>query len=183
MSATNHKKLITADDITLIRSGDKTSFKKLYDLYSGALYGIALRVVISEDIARDVLQDGFVKIWKNFTSYDEKKGTLFTWMSNIIKNTAIDQLRKKAAKYEIHVQDKFVGMADKVNQTKQETDTIDLKDKLRSLSEDHRNVINTVYLMGHTHEDAAKELGLPLGTVKTRVRSAMKELKRIYGTE
>lgn len=173
----------TKEELDAICNGDKAVFKRLYDNYSGALYAMAIKIVISEDVAKDVLQDSFVKIWKNFHSFDSTKGRLFTWMANIVRNTSIDALRKKDAKYEIHVQDKFVTIADRQNNTSQNTDTLDVHDKIDTLSDEHQVVIRTVYLMGHTHEEAAKKLNLPLGTVKTRVRMAMIELKRIFGSE
>lgn len=183
MKKASTNKELTSTEINQIRLGDKLAFRKLYQNYSAALYTIALKIVISEDAASDVLQDGFVKIWKNFDSFDSEKGRLFTWMANIIRNTAIDALRKKNVKYEIQVHDKFVAIADSINNITIETDTLDVREKVNTLLPTHRDVIELVYLTGYTHEEAAKKLGIPLGTVKTRVRSAMQELKRIFGNE
>jgi len=183
MEKTRTNKELTPEEINQIRLGDKLAFRKLYQNYAAALNTIALKIVISEDIASDVLQDGFVKIWKNFESFDSEKGRLFTWMANIIRNTAIDVLRKKNVKYEIQAHDKFVAIADRVNNTTFETDTLDVREKVNSLLPTHRDVIEMVYLSGYTHEETAKKLGIPLGTVKTRVRLAMQELKRIFGNE
>ena len=73
--------------VVLLQSGSETAFNILYDRYSPALYGIVVKIVKEEEVAQDVLQDGFVKIWKNFSNYDKSKGTLFTWLLNIVRNT------------------------------------------------------------------------------------------------
>ena len=77
----------------------------LYDQYSGALYGVILKVVRIEEVAQDVLHDSFVKIWKKIQSYDSGKGTLFTWILNVARNTAIDKTRSKAYKQQLNVLD------------------------------------------------------------------------------
>ena len=81
--------------IAELKAKDKKAFENLYDKYSGALFNIILRIVNNQVIAEDVLQESFVKIWKNIDKYDEDKSTIFTWMLNISRNTAIDATRKK----------------------------------------------------------------------------------------
>src|ERR1035437_9880820 len=96
--------------IELLQDKSEEAFNALYDNYSPALYGIVLRIVNSEDIAQDVLQDSFIKMWKNFEKYDASKGTLFTWILNIARNTAIDANRSKHVKYHIRNGDQIVSL-------------------------------------------------------------------------
>ena len=90
------KKILTQDElIALLKGRNESGFNYLYDNYSAALYGVILRIVIFKDDADEVLQDVFVKIWNSTAQYDASKGTLYTWMLNIARNTAIDKLKSK----------------------------------------------------------------------------------------
>ncbi len=102
------------DLVSLLKSKDKRGFELLYDNYSKVLYGIILKIVHSEPLAEDVLQDAFVKIWKNIDAYDASKGTLFTWILNVSRNTAIDKIRSQSYKSTTKIQslDNNVRMLD-----------------------------------------------------------------------
>jgi len=167
--------------VTLIRNRSTEAFKSLYDNYSAALYGVVLKVVEIEEQAQDILQDSFVKIWKNFSSYDASKGRLFTWMLNIARNTAIDSLRSKQGKMDNKIQ----SIDDSVYQVNAQTnvttsvDQIGLKDVLKKLKNEHLILIELVYFKGYTQDEISKELNMPLGTVKTRIRTALNQLREI----
>ncbi|WP_374755857.1 RNA polymerase sigma factor [Larkinella soli] len=136
-----------------------------------------------EEAARDVLQDSFVKIWKNIPSYDSQKGRLFTWLLNIARNTAIDALRTRHAGQSIQTGAEIVDIIDQQQQAYQPNpEVMDLPEKVSRLNPDRQTVIDLVYFRGYTHEEAAEKLNLPLGTVKTRVRSALQELKKLFGS-
>ena len=88
------KKYSEEELVNLLKQNNKAAFSYLYDHYSGALFGIILKIVNQdEETSEDVLQDVFIKIWKKIATYDSTKGTLFTWMLNIARNTAIDKVR------------------------------------------------------------------------------------------
>ena len=91
------RKTIIAEEalVSLLQSKDERGFSILYDNYSSALYGVVLKIVRSEEVAADVMQDAFVKIWKNIEAYNRTKGTLFTWILNVARNTAIDRIRSQ----------------------------------------------------------------------------------------
>lgn len=170
---------ISEEDLTeLVGSNTKDGFGILYANYSAVLYGIAFKMVGSEEIAKDVLQDAFVKIWKNFSSYDRSKGRLFTWMLNITRNTAIDYTRTKEFK-------KTSGFAAEATlesmspSTESKIDHIGMSEVLNLLDPESKMVIETVYLKDYTHSEAAEYLELPLGTVKTRVRNGLIELRKL----
>lgn len=166
--------------VTRLQNRDKKAFEQLYERYSGALYGISLKIIQDEQLAGDVLQEAFVKIWKHINSYSRKKGRLFTWMLNITRNTAIDALRKQRTASKIQSTGDRVHLEEKGPRTTTNIDIIGVEDMVHKLKPAHRVVIDAVYFSDLTHKEAAEALGLPLGTLKTRVRAALKELKRIY---
>ena len=140
-----------------------------------------MKIVRSEDDAQDVLQDSFIKIWKNIQKFDRKKGTFFTWMLNISRNTAIDKYRKlkREGKVEIQNLESGVGIA-KEHSSETPINRIGLKDEVKKLRDDHQLMIDYIYFQGYTQQEVADELQMPLGTVKTRVRNALKELRKTF---
>lgn len=170
---------MTEDELVdLLRRRSEDGFNQLYERYSPALYGVVNRIVKSEEAAQDVMQDAFVKIWKNFDGYDKSKGTLFTWILNVARNTAIDYLRSKHVKHNIQNGDAVVSMSNKLS-VSNNYDYIGIKEQVSRLKEEQREVIDLLYFEGYTHEEASKALNLPLGTVKTRIRTAVNQLRSI----
>ncbi|WP_236652813.1 RNA polymerase sigma factor [Chitinophaga vietnamensis] len=151
----------------------------MYDHYSPALYGVALKVLTDESSAGDVLQEVFVKIWRSIERYDPSKGRLFTWMLNIARNTAIDSLRSKAYKLEQRVTDVTSGalMYEPQLAVHQSVDHLGLTKVIESLNKEQRIIIDLAYFKGCTQEEIAKVLDIPLGTVKTRMRNAIIQLR------
>lgn len=166
--------------IESLYSGDTYALNILYEKYSRALLGIALKIVNSQDIAEEVLQDAFLKIWNNFYTYDVSKGRLFTWMLNITRNIAIDRLRSKDYKknYKNPAADIDVSIDSGLSSEEQNVDHIGLKDVLEKLNPDQKKLIDMAYFQGYKQSEIAEELGIPLGTVKTKIRSAMLNLRR-----
>lgn len=163
-----------------LQSGDQGAFSEVYDRYAAALNGIVVRIVNDEDAAMDVLQDTFLKIWKNCQSYDATKGSFYTWMLNIARNTAIDALRKlkKSGVSENQHWDSSVGGS--AGAVQQNTNTIGLLSLVEKLPDDQKVIIEYLYLKGYTQQEVSDELELPLGTVKTRTRMAMRELRKWF---
>lgn len=172
------------DLIELLKSNDKTAFEYLYDNYSGALYGIIFKIISDQKQAEDILQEAFVKIWNNFSSYDSSKGRLFTWMVNITRNLTIDTTRSKSFKKQSKIQnsEKVVDFASNNINEKERFDTIGLRKQVALLKNDQKQVIDMAYFEGFTQDEISKKLGIPLGTVKTRMRAAILELKKILQT-
>ena len=166
--------------VSMLMNNDKEAFRALYDNYSAALFGIALKIVSRTELAEDVLQEAFVKIWKSISSYDNKKGRLFTWMLNIVRNTAIDALRAKAEKYQIQNIDDNVYQLDQKNSTTVKIEHIGIKQSVETLKPEHRVIIDMAYYGGCTQEEISNELNIPLGTVKTRMRNAIIELRKLF---
>ncbi len=164
-----------------LRSKDKAALEYLYDHYSGALYGAVFRIIRKEEIAEEVLQDIFLKIWDKIESYDPAKGRLFTWMLNLAKNQAIDKTRSKEISRENKTGglENFVSGVNKGEFSEQKIEAIGVKEILTTLPDDQRFIVDQLYFKGYSQSELAEEFNIPLGTVKTRLRLAMKQLRLI----
>ena len=165
--------------VSLLKDRDNKAFSYLYDNYSSALYGVISPIVNDTELANDVLQEVFINIWRKIESYDPSKGRLFTWMLNIARNASIDVLRSKSYQNS----QKNQSLMDTVNWNSssqmQQTDTIGLFRLLEKLKEEQRVLVDLAYFKGYTHEEIAEIEGIPLGTVKTRIRNALIQLRNI----
>ncbi len=167
--------------VLLLQRQDQQAFSYLYDNYAPALNGVIFRMVEDKILSEDILQEAFVKIWNNFTSYDKSKGRLFTWMMNLTRNLAIDTLRSKGYKK----QSKISGDENSVDNLHDGSSGIDkfdamgIRKQLNNLKPDQRIIIDLAYFNGFTQDEIAKEIGIPLGTVKTRMRTAILELRKM----
>ena len=164
--------------VVLLNQQDNDAFNYLYDHYSGALFTIINQIVSDKDTASDVLQEVFVNIWRKIGTYDETKGRLFTWMLNIARNAAIDKVRSKGYRdnqlNQPMAESESSGMAMSTNPM---VNDVGLKKVLTTLNEEYRKLIDLSFFQGFTHEEIAKMLGIPLGTVKTRIRTAISQLR------
>jgi RNA polymerase sigma-70 factor (ECF subfamily) len=171
--------------VKLVQSKSERGFHTLYNKYCGALYGIIFKLVKRTDVADDLLQDTFVKIWKHIDTFDSSRGTLYTWMLNIARNQAVDYLRsathqKQLLQVEI---DLFSHCTDSIGNITSNSCAIefrDFKNKALQLNPKYTEVIDLIYFYGWTQEQTAEILKLPLGTIKTRARKALSLLKMLY---
>ncbi|MBP9215236.1 MAG: sigma-70 family RNA polymerase sigma factor [Chitinophagaceae bacterium] len=162
----------------LLKQRHQSSFSYLYDNYSSALYTVILNVVKDETIAADTLQEVFVKIWKQIESYDDSKGRLFTWMMNVARNASIDTVRSKAFQNSKQNNELTENHNDVLGSTQTNTDAIGLRKIVYTLKEEHRTLIELSYFQGYTQDEISKMLQIPLGTVKTRMRTALTQLRQ-----
>jgi len=163
--------------VTALRQKDSGAFTYLYDHYSAALYSVIRQIVTDVELGNDVLQESFLNIWRRMDSYDETKGRLFTWMLNIARNAAIDKTRSKS----FQQGQKQVPLDAELNHPgiRPGIDDIGLKKLIYKLKEEQRQLIDLSYFQGYTHEQIAQALHIPLGTVKTRIRSALTQLRAL----
>ena len=173
------KKIEEEELIRLLKAKDKDAFTYLYDHYSTALYGIAFRIVNKEEIAQDILQEVFLKIWKNIDNYNPSKGRLYTWLLNITRNYAIDHFRSSDFQHQNKIQnlEDSVSAVDKQMQGTMLSDHIGLKETIAELKPEYKQMIDLLYYKGYTHDEVANEFNIPLGTVKTRIRTAIMQLR------
>lgn len=175
------KKYSEEELVLLLQQKDQHAFSYLYDNYAGALNGIICRMVEEDQLAEDILQESFLKIWNNFAQYDSSKGRLFTWMINLTRNLTIDTLRSKGYKKQQKIskdENSVINYHDK-NYGSDRFDSIGLRKQVSNLKPEQKSIIDLAYFNGYTQEEISKELGIPLGTVKTRMRSAIMELRKI----
>ncbi len=163
----------------LLKERREDAFGYLYDNYSSALYSIILNIVPDRDLASDVLQEVFIKIWRQIESYDESKGRLFTWMLNVARNASIDTVRSKGYQKSQQSRELTDNMVDAGGTTQMNTDRIGLRKLVHNLKDDYKVLVELSYFQGFTQDEIAKMLDIPLGTVKTRMRSALTQLKQI----
>ena len=161
--------------VYLLKERNNQAFSYLYDNYSGALYTIVLQIIRENELASDVLQEVFINIWRKIESYDPAKGRLFTWMLNIARNASIDTLRSKSFQNTQKNQElgDNVNIATSSQVTLMNVDNIGLRKTLLQLKPEQRTLVELAYFKGYTHEEIAEIEGIPLGTVKTRIRNAL----------
>ncbi|MCW3467494.1 RNA polymerase sigma factor [Chitinophaga nivalis] len=164
-----------------LRARDQKIFSYLYDQYSPALYGVIVKVLNDDSSAGDILQEVYLKIWRHIDTYDEAKGRLFTWMLNIARNTAIDVLRSRSYKLEQKVQHITTAIqgSHQLSTTQPSIDHLGFSRILEKLTREQRTLIDLAYYKGCTQEEIARVLEVPLGTVKTRMRNAIMQLRNI----
>ena len=177
----SNKKYSEEELILLLQQKDQQAFSYLYDNYSAALNGVIYHLVEDRELSEDILQEVFLKIWNNFTSYDKAKGRLYTWMLNITRNMTIDTMRSKNYKKQrkISGDENYVSNMEDSSQGADRFDAIGVNKQLSILKPEELSIINMAYFNGYTQEEISKEMSMPLGTVKTKMRNAIISLRKV----
>ncbi|MBD0852348.1 RNA polymerase sigma factor [Maribacter arenosus] len=167
--------------VELLQERNDKAISLLYEHYGDTLYGVAKKVVRDEELAQDVLQESFVKIWKKSDSYDATKAKLFTWLFRITRNTAIDKLRsvntKSDKEIQMDVSDVYNLGVDSIR-----PEFMDVRENLDKIEDKYQIVLEALFFHGMTQQEASDELDIPLGTIKSRLKIGLRELKKIYGS-
>lgn len=170
------------DLVLALKSREVIALNVIYGMYSVAIRGVIFRIVQQQGVAEDLLQETFIKIWFAIDKYDSTKGRLFTWMLNIARNGAIDFLRSKKyrnSKKDVHI-DACHPYIDWTRNIVYNPDVVLVKELVYQLKPDFHILLEMVYFKGFTHVEIADQLNLPLGTVKTRLRMAIMELRNHF---
>ncbi len=165
--------------VTLLKQRESNAFEYLYDNYSAALYTVIVSILTDKEFANDILQEVFIKIWRQIQLYDEAKGRLFTWMINLTRNTSIDALRSKSYRNNRQNRELTEIVYKSSGTTNIQVNEIGLRKLVYKLKDEHKVLIDLAYFQGFTQEEISKILNIPLGTVKTRLRAAMMQLRQI----
>jgi len=167
--------------VELLQERNEKAISLLYEHYGDTLYGVAFKVVRNADLAEDVVQESFIKIWKKSDSYDSTKAKLFTWLFRITRNTAIDKLRSISNKADKEIQ---IDVSDVYNLGVNHItpELIDIRDNLDKIEEKYQIVLDALFFQGMTQQEASDELNIPLGTIKSRLKIGLRELKKIYSS-
>lgn len=165
--------------LPLIKANEDRAFTHVYDMYSKSLFAVISNLIKDKDEAEDVLQEVFVKIWKNIDSYNESKGRFYTWIVNIARNSAIDKLRSKGYNNSQKnlSSDNFVHLLDDSNKLTHKIDTIGIQEFVKKLKPKCIALIDLLFFKGYTQQEASDELAIPLGTVKTQNRNCINDLR------
>jgi len=169
-----------------IKQGHEGALKTLYGKYAGALLHQVQKIIADQEAAEEILQDVFVKIWKKAGQYDENRSRLFTWMSQIARNTAIDTARLVSFQRnkETDSLDTLVNIdAQLPAKAFNKIPDVGLQQVISKIDPEHRELIEYLYFRQYTQKETAEALGIPLGTVKTRLRKAISVLREILTPE
>ena len=165
--------------LALVQKGDERAMASLFDRYSKVVYSVALRVLRDPSSAEDILQEVFMQIWRNTDSFVATRGSLGGWLAVVARNRAIDTLRRKKPTDQVD----DMALASNYNLAN-EAERNNLMEKARSaihkLPTEQRKTLEMAFFDGLTHSEIAEMTGDPLGTVKTRIRSALTTLRKAF---
>jgi len=165
--------------ILSVRSGDPLAMGELYDRYSSLVYSVALRVLGDAGAAEDVLQEIFMQLWRKPGVFDSARGSLGAWLAVIARNRAIDTIRKR--KPETDIEDVIVSVEpDLAGEAERKRAAEQVRRKLAEMPELQRSALEMAYFEGLTHSEIAAKTGTPLGTIKTRIRTALTSLRTAF---
>lgn len=165
--------------IARLQAKNEKAFERIYQLYSESIFGIIYSITRDKTTSEELLQDVFLKIWDKAPTYDPKKGRFFTWILNIARNSAIDKIRSKSHRNnKLNLKsDNFVDILEAKSNFEGKADAIGLKKYVDLLGPACKKLIDLLFFKGFTQKETAKELEMPLGTVKTRNRACIDKLR------
>ena len=178
--------LLLADEdlISLVEADDAEAFTVLYDRHSQAAYSLAYRMMGERQAAEDLVQDAFLKVWRAAGSYRAERGSVRTWLLSIVHNRGIDQLRSLASHR--RTQNRIEASAPKSQPSEafaeswRNSQSEQVREALKTLPPEQLKILELAYFSGYTHVEIAKLLGLPLGTVKGRMRLGLKKVRDYF---
>jgi RNA polymerase sigma-70 factor (ECF subfamily) len=160
-----------------IGRGDRDALGALYDLYKRPVYSVARRLLKDSEAAEDVVQDVFVSVWHGAGTYDDRRGSVRAWILSHAHHKSVDALRRRRLRSTTPLDDEIPDRADVVYDVLRSVDAGRVRGAIRGLSALQREVIVTAYYGGYSQQEIATRLGVPLGTVKTRMRDGMIKLR------
>jgi RNA polymerase sigma-70 factor (ECF subfamily) len=168
--------------ITALRNHENKAYRYLYLHYRKGLFTVIIQIIPDRETAGDVLQEAFVTVWKSIDKYDSGKGRLFTWLLTITRNSAINMTRSRSYKSRLKNEDisNYVNDIDEKETNQPNINFIGLRKQVHQLKQDYKNVLELSYFNGYTQQEIAEELNIPIGTVKTRLRNAIIELRKQF---
>jgi RNA polymerase sigma-70 factor, ECF subfamily len=164
--------------ISRIRAGDEDALAALHDRYAQVVYSVALRVLGETTAAEDILQEIFLQLWRKPQTFDSNRGSLGAWLAVIARHRAIDQLRRRRP--ESDIDDVVVSVDSNLEQIADRNSAIaKIRRAVEQLPAEQRKPLELAFFQGLTHSEIAAKTGEPLGTVKTRIRSALLSLRKV----
>lgn len=164
--------------ITALKLRNGEAFSYLYDHYAAALNGVVRGIIPEIHTATDVLQEVFIKIWRQIDHYDPSRARLYTWMFTIARTTAIDHVRSKGWQNCLRNSTLADGSHQLTDGSTLPSDELGLRKIVHTLKDEHKIVLELSYFQGYTQEEIAKMVNIPVSTVKTRIRAAILQMKK-----
>ncbi len=180
----DYKKFSDQTLLQLMEQKDENALGELYDRYSRLVFSIALNSLGEGSAAEEVTQDVFFRVWKNAASYRKESGKVATWIAGITRNRSIDEIRRLSIRPEVEVNfwedgesDLWADIADVEQNVELSQQSNRVRISVASLPAEQRQALTYAYFLGFSHSEIARLLDEPLGTIKTRIRLAMKKIK------
>ena len=168
-----------ADLLTRVQKGDERAMSVLFDRYSKIVYSVALRVLRDTASAEDVMQEIFMQIWRNPNSFIATKGSLGGWLVVVSRNRSIDTLRRKRPSEQVEEMN-LASSTNLADEAERAIMTERARAGMQQLPVEQRKTLEMAFFDGLTHSEIAEMTGEPLGTVKTRIRSALLTLRKAF---
>jgi RNA polymerase sigma-70 factor (ECF subfamily) len=159
-----------------LTTGDHKALGEFYDLYAGLVNGLAIRILRDRAEAEDVVQEVFVQVWRQATRFDPHRGSPEAWLCTIARSRALDRLRRRTSRRE-----EVSTAAPGAVALPRSDEALAVRKALEALSPDQRRALELAYYEGLTQSEIAERLREPLGTIKTRIRTAMIRLREVLG--
>jgi RNA polymerase sigma-70 factor (ECF subfamily) len=176
--------LADEDLISLVEGGDAEAFAVLYDRHGRPAYSLAYRMMGEKQAAEELAQNAFIKVWRRAGSYRAERASVRTWILSIVHNRGIDQLRSHASRR--RTQEKIEASAassqpsEAFAETWRNTQAEQVREALSTLPKEQLKILELAYFSGYTHVQIAELVGLPLGTVKGRMRLGLKKIRAYF---
>lgn len=166
------------DLMEAIAQGDEAALGQLYDRYSGLVYSVALRVLRDTGAADEILQDVFFQLWRKASQFDASRGAMGSWLVVMARNRSISRLRRKSSVEETNVEEIAVAQPYRMENSLMQREMLaKVRGAMDGLPPAQRDAVELAYFEGLTHSEIAERTSEPLGTIKTRLRSAMETLR------
>jgi len=178
--------LLLADEdlISLTDGGNAQAFAALYDRHGGVAYSLAYRMMGERQAAQDLVQEAFLNVWRSAGSYRAERASVRTWILSIVRNHGIDELRSTARHRRTQGRAEAQTPASQPSEAFAETwhnsQRAQIREALRTLPPEQLKVLELAYFSGYTHTEIAEVLGVPLGTVKGRMRLGLKKIREYF---
>jgi len=185
-SAAGLRDLADEDLMQLVRRGQAPAFEVVYDRHADAAFSLAYRICGQRALAEDVVQEGFLALWRSGARYDRNRGSVRTWILGIVHNRGIDALRRVAVRdrgrvSDEHVQDQLAAPERTELEVARRDEAREVRAALEQLPQEQSRVIELAYFGGLTHVEIADLLGAPVGTVKGRMRLGLAKMRMALG--
>jgi RNA polymerase sigma-70 factor, ECF subfamily len=186
MAERGRQYLILADEdlISMVEAADAEAFATLYDRHSRAAFSLAYRMMGERQTSEDLVQDAFLKVWQGASGYRADRGSVRTWILSIVHNRGIDQIRSQASRR--RTQEKIEASAPRSQpseafaQTWRNSQREQVREALDTVPPEQLKILELAYFSGYTHVEISDLLGLPLGTVKGRMRLGLKKIRDYF---